>query len=352
VASVYVVVAVGLFVFPGLWVPIVPVVVAAVLAYLMVAQFVYSADQDERERERAERMRVDQELTISHEIQTSLLPVGRRDTPPAGSRPDREPRAASREPLPGEFVESYGSFVVAARSDLAREVGGDFYDVFSLADDRLALVLGDVSGKGVPGALFMAVTTTLLQAYARLIEAPDEVLARANEELYPKMRGALGARRRHTAMFVTAFYGILETGSGRLRYASAGQIPPILAGPGREARYLPARGVPLGALRSAEYECHELCLAPGDLLVLASDGFVEATTRVGRPPGEALGYDRFLKLIARHAHLEPTACAAAIFADLHRQLSADRERDDLTLVVLRCQKASKISSADDADERR
>lgn len=249
VAGIYVVVAVGLFVVPGLWVPIVPVVVAAVLAYLMVAQFVYSADQDERERERAARMRVDQELTIGHEIQTSLLPVGRRDMLPAGSRPDREPRAASREPPAGEFVESYGSFVVAARSDLAREVGGDFYDVFSLAEDRLALVLGDVSGKGVPGALFMAVTTTLLQAYARLIEAPDEVLARANEELYPKMRGALGARRRHAAMFVTAFYGILETGSGRLRYASAGQIPPILAGPGRDARYLPARGAALGGVR-------------------------------------------------------------------------------------------------------
>jgi serine phosphatase RsbU (regulator of sigma subunit) len=338
-------------------------VVAAVLAYLLVAQFVFSADQGERERERGERMRVDQELAISHEIQTSLLPVGRRSAPPAragvdrstsrlatrgtdnapglpsgkavGARSYREPRAASRELPSGDFLEEYGSFVVVGRSEPAREVGGDFYDVFSLADDRLALMLGDVSGKGVPGALFMAVTTTLLQAYARLLHTPDEVLARANENLYPKMRGALGARRRHAAMFVTAFYGILETGTGRLRYASAGQIPPVLSGPGREARYLPGRGVPLGALRAAEYQCHEVCLSPGDLLVLASDGFVEATTRVGRLPGEALGYDRFLKLVARHAHLEPTACAAAIFDDLHRQLTADRERDDLTLVVVR-----------------
>jgi hypothetical protein len=189
VAGIYAVTAVGLFVYPGIWVPIASVQATALLAALFVLQFVFTADESELEKARAHAVRLDQELSIGREIQTSLLPAG-----PSGR---------------GEhvYVAQHGCFAVVGRSEPSREVGGDFYDAFPLAGasqeasdsgGRLGLALGDVSGKGVPGALFMAVTMTLLQSHAHLFPDPRDVLARTNEALYPRMRGrkaALGAGR-------------------------------------------------------------------------------------------------------------------------------------------------------------
>lgn len=378
VVGVYLVTAVALFIFPGFWMPTVSVTFTAALAALLVLQFVFTADESALERERAERVRLDQELAIGREIQTSLLPEGRSDGWLSGA--DREPatvagsglfphadllegpgersvvggrRRESQRPAPSNasaFVERYGRFIVVGRSEPSREVGGDFYDVFSLEGNRLGLALGDVSGNGVPGALYMAVTTTLLQAHARLFAAPDEVLARANDVLYPRMRGGRGQRGRRfgavrrpaapggVAMFVTAFYGVLEIETGWLRYASAGQMPPILTRPDRQARFLPARGVPLGGLRAPRYACHEVCLQPGERLLVASDGFVESPVwgdrRPQAQPAGPMGYERFLAMVAQYAHLEPAAFVAALYADFYRQLANPDDRDDLTLIVI------------------
>jgi serine phosphatase RsbU (regulator of sigma subunit)/CHASE2 domain-containing sensor protein len=385
VMGLYTVTAVGLFIYPGIWVPIVSVLIAAVLSALFVLQFIFAADESELQEARAARLRVDQELAIGREIQTSLLPVGSDgasgrlggwvgdSAPPvfstrttAGRRPPlvqdhRSPAVPSTrawERSEHVFQTYHGDFEVVGWSEPSREVGGDFYDVFALEEGRLGLTLGDVSGKGVPGALFMAVTMTLLQSHAHLFAEPDEVLARTNEALYPRMRGTErprlataawppgtaegspraersagsrpGARHR---MFVTAFYGILDTRDGRLCYASAGQTPPILIGPGGEARYLQARGVPLGALRFPRYDRHEVLLAPGERLILASDGFVESPVRAGRSAGP-LGYERFLEMVARQVQRDPSAHAAAILADFRTRLADPEDRDDLTLLVI------------------
>jgi serine phosphatase RsbU (regulator of sigma subunit) len=296
-ACFYWLMAAVLFV-PGLWLPVVSVTTAMVLAYLLTLQFVMTSDARALDRQRGENARFEQEVIISRAIQTSLLPPGHL-------------RA--------------GEFEIVSRSDPAREVGGDFYNTFPLtaaaagppeveaslsplgADTgRIGVVLGDVSGKGVQGAMYMTVATTLLEARADADSAPEAVLAVANVHLHPKIH--------RLRMFVTAFYGVLEVATGRLEYASAGQVRPVLLRAGTKPSYLTAQGMPLGSLRHARYERQSVLLAPGDTLVLASDGFTEARDARGR----ALGYDGFLEIVARAAGGSPSDCLVRVFEEVSR----------------------------------
>jgi sigma-B regulation protein RsbU (phosphoserine phosphatase) len=149
------------------------------------------------------------------------------------------------------------------------------------------------------------------------------VLAVANAHLYPKIH--------RLRMFVTVFYGVLDVTTGELEFASAGQVPPVLAGGEGPPCYRPARGVPLGALRQTRYERESVRLEPGDTLVLASDGFIEA--RGAR--GEVLGYDGFLGIVARHTDSDPQACLDGIFRDLREFSGESEDQDDCTLLVIR-----------------
>lgn len=190
-------------------------------------------------------------------------------------------------------------YEILSRSEPATEVGGDFANLFLLeppageragAGARLGIVLGDVAGKGVPAALFMAVTTTLLEAQARLLPSPGATLAAANAELYPKMRPPGGTE----LLFATALYGVLEARTGELRLANAGQTPPIYWPAGGAPRYVWVKGVPLGGLAGTQYEEMVLRLGPGDRLLLCSDGFIEARGAGGK----LVGYSGFLEQVA------------------------------------------------------
>jgi sigma-B regulation protein RsbU (phosphoserine phosphatase) len=169
----------------------------------------------------------------------------------------------------------------------------------------------------------MTVTTTLLEARATRDVAPEEVLAGANTHLYPKIH--------RLRMFVTVFYGVLDVAAGRLEFASAGQVPPVLAAQTGLPRYESCRGTPLGALRGSRYQRRSVVLAPGDTLILASDGFVEARS----PAGKVLGYDGFLEMVSRHAGGDPSTCLEGIFNDVQRFSDGAEEQDDRTLVVIR-----------------
>ena len=302
----YWLVAAVLFIWPGAWLPIVSVTVAIGLAYLLVAQFVFTADEMELERQRHQQAQFEQEVDIGRAIQTSLLP-------------------------PGHLAA--GAFEMVSRSVPAREVGGDFYNLFPLSESSqprecspaagapaprtdqpaIGIVLGDVSGKGVQGAMYMTVTTTLLEARAARGVAPEAVLAGANAHLYPKIHGL--------RMFVTVFYGILDVGAGKLEFASAGQVPPVLAPSAEPPRYAACRGTPLGALRNSRYQRQSLVLAPGDTLLLASDGFVEARA----PGGKVLGYDGFLDMVGRHVKKAPSRCLTDIFKERSSSSAAVRK---------------------------
>src|SRR5438270_11700030 len=171
--------------------------------------------------------------------------------------------------------------------------------------------------------MYMTVATTLVEARAEADVAPEEVLAVANAHLYPKIH--------RLRMFVTVFYGVLEVATGRLEFASAGQLPPVVARRGKSPCYQPTQGLPLGALRQAEYKAHSVTLAPGDTVVLASDGFTEARSARGR----ALGYDGFLEVVSRHVECDPVDCIARIFDDVRRFSGPVDDQDDRTVVLIR-----------------
>ena len=204
---------------------------------VQVAQLVRQQQQQAQERER-----IEQELRVARLIQQTLLP---------------------------KAVPELGGWDVAAYYQPAREVGGDFYDFLELDDGHLGLVVGDVTDKGVPAALVMATTRTMLRASAQRLDSPGEVLRQVNDVI---------VRDIPPNMFITCLYAILDTRSGKLRYANAGHDPPYLRHKGRpgDASELRARGMPLGLMPGMFYEEKEAVLEEGDSILFYSDGLVEA----------------------------------------------------------------------------
>jgi serine phosphatase RsbU (regulator of sigma subunit) len=257
---------------------------------VQVAQLVRQQQQQAQERER-----IEQELKVARLIQQTLLPKHVPD-------------------LPG-----YG---LAAYYQPAREVGGDFYDFMELDDGQLGLVVGDVTDKGVPAALVMATTRTLLRASAQRLDAPGEVLKRVNEVIVQDIP---------PNMFITCLYAILDPATGLLRYANAGHDLPYRrkasAGGAEELR---ATGMPLGLLPGMEYEEKEIVLERGDSVLFYSDGLVEAHD----PQREMFGFPRLQGLVGAH-RTGGAAMVNFLLSELARFTGDDWiQEDDITLVTL------------------
>lgn len=195
------------------------------------------------ERERAQLTSIQQELNVAARIQLSILP---RTFPPFPERKDFEIFA---EILP------------------AKEVGGDFYDFFLIDNDRLGIVIGDVSGKGVPAAILMAVTRTLLHATALKKPSPSDCLDYVNDVL---------VGQTDPSMFVTAFYGILNTRTGELEYGIAGHNPPYVFSDGSVRALEGPPGRILGMLPNSNYQTRDAQLKARDAVLLYTDGVTEA----------------------------------------------------------------------------
>jgi serine phosphatase RsbU (regulator of sigma subunit) len=223
--------------------------------------------------------------------------------------------------LPKSAPEIEG-YQIAAYYQPAREVGGDFYDFFELGDGRLGIVVGDASGKGIPAALVMASTRSVLRAVAqRGGVVPRQALAETNEILYPDIP---------PNTFVTCFYAILDPKSGRLLYANAGHDLPYLRRDGG-ADELRAMGMPLGLMPGMSYEEKEIVLQAGDAALFYSDGLVEAHD----PNGEMFGFPRLRALIAEHD--EESSLGDFLLEELHSFTGGEWEQeDDITLLTLRC----------------
>lgn len=252
-----------------------------------VAQLVRQQQQEALERER-----VEQELRVARLIQETLLPK---------TLPE----------LPG--------YTIAAFWQPARAVGGDFYDFIHYPDGRLALIIGDVTDKGVPAAMVMASTRTILRAAAERLRDPGAVLARANDMLCPDMP---------PKMFVTCLFAVLEPETGHLRYANAGHDLPYrrTAGGADEMR---ATGMPLGLLPAMRYEEKEINLLPNETVVFYSDGIVEAHS----PSYEMFGFNRLRSLVGQHD------CGHELIPFLLDQLTQFtgedwEQEDDVTIVTL------------------
>jgi serine phosphatase RsbU (regulator of sigma subunit)/anti-sigma regulatory factor (Ser/Thr protein kinase) len=246
----------------------------------------------EQEAEAATRQRFEQELEVARLIQQNFLPK--------------------------ELPDLRG-WRIAAYYRPAREVGGDFYDVIPLPDGRVAFVVGDVTDKGVPAALVMSATRSVLRASApRLIE-PGAVLERVNELLCPDMPAK---------MFVTCLYGVLDPATGHLRFANAGHDLPYVktAGGVEELR---ARGMPLGLMPGMAYEEKETVLQPGESVLLHSDGIVEAHD----PDRAMFGFPRLKETVAENAGGQ--ALIDRVIAELESFTGAGAEQeDDITMVTL------------------
>jgi serine phosphatase RsbU (regulator of sigma subunit) len=205
----------------------------------------------------------------------------------------------------------------------AREVGGDFYDFFELEDSRIGVAVGDATGKGMPAALAVSATSSMLRAVAQAFgsSSPGEVLSRVNETLVARIP---------PNMFVTCFYCILDPKSASLSYANAGHDLPYLHRNG-EAEELRARGMPLGLMPRMGYEEKEIVLERDDSALLYSDGLVEAHD----PQGQMFGFPRLRALIAEHA-AEEGSLGDFLLRELYTFVGESWEQeDDITLLMLK-----------------
>lgn len=249
----------------------------------------------QQQLEARERSRIEYELRVARVIQQTLLP---REIP------------------------ALDGWQLAAHYQPAREVGGDFYDFLRFPDGRLGIIIADVTDKGVPAAMVMATTRSILRAAAERLVEPGAVLERTNEVLCPDIP---------PKMFVTCCYAVLDPASGVLRFANAGHdLPYRRRADGVDE--LRATGMPLGLLPGMGYEEKEVVLQPGDTVVFHSDGIAEAHD----PQRDMFGFPRLKACIADGA--QPTI--AGILATLQTFTGADWEQeDDVTLVTLRREEA-------------
>lgn len=250
-------------------------------------------------KSRDQLMFIKHELNIATEIQTSILP---KTFPPF---PDRK------------------EFDIYAKMIPAREVGGDLYDFFPIDKSRIGCLIGDVSGKGIPAAMFMAVSKTLLKATALKGIPPDACLETVNNILVDESM---------PSMFVTVFYGILDTRNGSLEYCNGGHNPPYLVGKDGQVRMVENRGgVFLGALKNLEYASNVVMLQPGDTLFMYTDGITEAMNR----SEEMFGEPRTEESIKNHHAGQLNDMVENVVKDVQTFADGYEQSDDITCVALR-----------------
>ena len=243
--------------------------------------------------------RIDKELELARQIQHSALPSV---FPPYPKRND---------------------FSIYALMEPAKEVGGDFYDFYLLDENTLAFVIADVSGKGIPAALFMMTTKTMLKGFAEAGLEVNEVFARTNRKL---------CEGNDTGMFVTAWMGLLDLRTGLLRYANAGHNPPLIRSQNGTYAYLKARpNFVLAGMEQVPYRTCELQLRPGDEIFLYTDGVTEAQN--GRQ--ELFGEQRLLSALNERKGLSVQETCETVRASVDSFVGGADQFDDITMVCLK-----------------
>ncbi len=247
-------------------------------------------------RDSIERQQIESELEVATHIQTSMLPC----VFPAF--PEME------------------EFDIFATMSPAKEVGGDFYDFFFVDDTHLAIVIADVSGKGVPAALFMVIAKTLIKDRAQEGTSPEEVFTRVNRLL---------SESNQEGLFVTAWLGVVDVISGHLSYVNAGHNSPLVRLGGGEYEYLRTRsGFVLAGLENTKYRLSELTLAPGDSIFLYTDGVTEATD--GKD--ELYGEERLKRTVNINKSMQPDELIQTIMMDVDSFVGSAPQADDITML--------------------
>jgi sigma-B regulation protein RsbU (phosphoserine phosphatase) len=241
---------------------------------------------------------IQHELGIAARIQQSILP---RQFPPFPGRTD---------------------FELFAQMTPAREVGGDFYDLFLIDNNRLGFVIGDVSGKGVPAAIFMAVCRTLLKATALQGGSAGECMKYTNDVL---------TQQSDAAMFVTVFYGILHTETGELEYCIAGHNPPyLLTKTGDLSQITEPSGMMAGAFEVATFETGRLMMKPDDTIFLYTDGVTEAANIAG----EFFSEERLHQLLERTPSGSAEEIVSNVLNEVRAFVAGAPQSDDVTAMAV------------------
>lgn len=242
--------------------------------------------------------RIESELSIAHKIQMSLVPK-------------------IFSPFPDcEQLELFACLKPA------KEVGGDFFDFF-IRNDKLFYVIGDVSGKGIPASLVMAITRTLFRIISANSESPTEIVAKLNDAI---------AKDNDTNMFVTMYAGILNLETGNMRFCNAGHNPPIIAPPGSGVYYQQVEeNLPLGVIDGFEFKEQETTLPKGAAVLLYTDGITEAENN----KEELYGEDRLKETLQRFADMEVHGIINGLNSSLAQYVGDAEQSDDLTLLCFR-----------------
>ena len=239
--------------------------------------------------------RIDKELEYAKQIQLSALPTNFPDD------------------------EDYGIY---AQMIAAKEVGGDFYDYYQLDESRVAFLVADVSGKGIPAAMFMMTAKTIIKDLAESGISVNEIFTRANEKL---------CENNESGMFVTAWMGILDLKTGNMQFANAGHNPPLLKRADGSFEYLKTRaGFVLAGMEGIRYRAGELMLAPGDRLFMYTDGVPEATNADNKLYGE----ERLLEFMNQNTDVDAVALLPALKANIDEFVGEAPQFDDITMLLL------------------
>ena len=239
--------------------------------------------------------RIDKELEYAKQIQLSALPTNFPD---------------------GDDYSIYAQMIAA------KEVGGDFYDFYKLSDTTVAFLAADVSGKGIPAAMFMMTAKTIIKDLAERGLAVNEIFTLANEKL---------CENNESGMFVTAWMGILNLTTGEVKFANAGHNPPLLKRADGSFEYLKTRaGFVLAGMEGVRYRVGEITLNPGDRLFLYTDGVPEATNTENKLYGE----DRLLDFMNHNSTVEATALLPALKANIDEFVGEAPQFDDITMLML------------------
>ncbi|MBO4880025.1 MAG: SpoIIE family protein phosphatase, partial [Clostridia bacterium] len=246
----------------------------------------------------AERERISTELSLARSIQVAMLPT---IFPPFPNRSE---------------------FDIYASMHPAKEVGGDFYDFYLIDEDHLCLLIADVSGKGIPAALFMMVSKIILQSCAMLGQSAGEVLTKTNEAI---------CSNNKESMFVTVWLGILEISTGRLTCANAGhEYPAIMRNGGRFELIKDKHGLVIGGMDGVKYKEYELTLSPGDKLFVYTDGVPEATDAAQ----ELFGTERMLAALNAEPESSPELILKNVRTAVDGFVAGAEQFDDLTMLCL------------------
>ncbi len=247
----------------------------------------------------AERERIHTELSLASRIQAAMLP---HQFPPFPDRKEIE---------------------IFASMNPAKEVGGDFYDFFFIDDDHLCLVIADVSGKGIPGALFMMVSKIIIQSCAMLGRSAAEILNKTNEAI---------CSNNQEEMFVTVWVGILELSTGRLQASNAGHEYPVFRhANGEYALMKDKHGLVIGAMDIAKYSEYTVELEPGSSVFVYTDGVPEATDE----SGALFGFDRMVETLNKDPNASPQEVLENINQAVNDFVKDAEQFDDLTMLCLK-----------------